>query len=53
MNQAREFTGYDKYYSFNIYDYINVKYDIHVNSELFKDLNSAYAVCNSIKLSDK
>lgn len=48
--KEQTFTGVDKLYTFNIYDRVNVKYDIHNRNESYKDFKTAFALNNGLML---
>jgi hypothetical protein len=46
--QEQVFSGCEKKYTFNIYDYINVKRDICNHGETLKDLTGAFTSFNGL-----
>lgn len=50
---GQEFTGSEKFYTFNIYDHINVKYNVCNHNDSYKNLTGTYSSQNNIKMNEK
>jgi hypothetical protein len=50
--ESQVFSGYEKTYTFNALDHVNVQYDICNHGESFKNLQDAYASFHNLKKID-
>ena len=53
INNGQIFYGHEKFYTFNIMDHLNIKYDICYHDESFKDLQNTYLSHNNMKNEEK